>query len=317
MNLPSPDSTSATRDIEFLDPRPPQEIQFDLERDLMVRLRGAQSGGHLAFMGTFKVNGAKAQVFLEFMAALRQTNAYLLRISLTWADLPGEQHAYHRQAAEGWFDLWTRWITGAPAPGPNENIPDLYARLATQALDAEAPFSQTGAIHQQILSGLRAGSTFSTAHKEGGTVISWQNGRFIRADYGESRERVVFPDEAALFAFLRNLYHWETGRHCLPAEPSEVDRWTLILRQLRPAPGCPPGGRGSNRLGLPGGGSGKLYGGHTATQIILAFVIAAAAVGGLVFLRGGPSFFHSIHGQRQTTPVPPAKLPAFHFRPVR
>lgn len=82
---------------------------------------------------------------------------------------------------------------------------------------------------------MRGGATFSTAHKEGGTVISRKGGAFIRQDYGESAAREEFPDEAAFLAFLRRFYDWETARS-YPAgkPPTEADRWHLMLRLLLP-----------------------------------------------------------------------------------
>lgn len=296
-------SANATRHVEFRDARPPQEVQFDLERDLLVRLPGALREGGLEFKNSFNSNGATCQVVLRFEAALPDTNAYSVNFILSWEGLPAAHQDYHRQGAEGWLDLWTHRFTPTPPPRPEENSPSRYGLLTEEALAAEAACASVGAVQQEILAALRAGARFFTAHKEGGTVVSYQNDHYLRADYGESEEREIFPDEAALLVYLRRLYHWETGRHASPQEPSETDRWTLILRLLRPVTPV-SGGRGLASGGV--NGTAKLHAGHTPRQILSAFLIAGAAVGTIVVLRGGPSHFRaSSHPQ----PPPPALTP--------
>jgi hypothetical protein len=79
---------------------------------------------------------------------------------------------------------------------------------------------------------MRQGATFSTAHKEGGTVISFRGGRFISADYGESEAVKTFGDEASFLVFLRQFYDWDTSSNVYPNKVSEFDAWKLMLRLL-------------------------------------------------------------------------------------
>lgn len=225
--------TRAMRTISFRDPRPPQEIQFDLERDLMVLLNPAIEDSRLVMQGSLRVNGAGARVRLRFDAAEERTNGYSLWLQMSWDEMPHAVHAYHRQAAEGWFDLWTRKFTAVPAPIPVRNRTERYTAITALALRAEAHLASVEAVQQEILSAMRSGASFSTAHKEGGTVVSFQSGRFIREDYGEVQSRVEFPDESAFLDALRNLYQWETSRSFHPEQPSEYVRWKLILRMLQ------------------------------------------------------------------------------------
>ena len=57
--------------------------------------------------------------------------------------------------------------------------------------------SEIAQIQRQILDALRAGASFSTCHKEGGTNLVFENGRFVRIDFGDCPDRVEFADEAA------------------------------------------------------------------------------------------------------------------------
>lgn len=271
------DSASVSRLLHFRDLRPPQEIQFDLERELMVLLPSLMQDSRLTYRRTAKVNGASCAVRLCFEAALPRTNCYSVQLVMTWDGQPADSHDYHRKASAGWLDLWTRHLTIANPPPPGEGSSSRYATLAAQARTAEAHFINAGAVQQEILTLLKAGASFSTAHKEGGTTISFQGGHFVRTDYGESNCREEFPDDAALLACLRNLYQWETGRSTYPEQPSDLDRWKLILRLLRPAVQGVRGGKQS---------------GQSTLQCVLAFLIAIVAVGGLVLIRGGPFRFH-------------------------
>ena len=80
---------------------------------------------------------------------------------------------------------------------------------------------------------MKSGAKFFTSHKEGGTHISWQNGRFVRSDYGESDEREEFTDDGEFLKFLRQFYSWETSRNLYPEKASELTAWKLISRLLQ------------------------------------------------------------------------------------
>jgi hypothetical protein len=232
--MTTPDSLSATRQLDFRDPRPPRQLQHLLERELMVLLPATVGEAPLTCRGVVSVNGALCQVVLRFVAALPRTNAYFLELTMTWADLPPEHHDYCRRTSAAWFDLWTRAFTAAPPVSASEGSAARYAELAAPVTAAAADPDGMEAVQREILAALRAGASFSTAHKEGGTHISWKTGAFVRQDHGESDARETFGEEADFLRFLRRFYDWETSRNHPPGKPpSESDRWQLILRLLQ------------------------------------------------------------------------------------
>lgn len=264
------DMTSITRSISFHDPRPPQEIRMDLERDLMVLLNAMVEDSRLVMPGTVKVDGATCAVVLRFEAAGVRTNWYSLVFEMAWGELPSDSHAYHRHAADGWFDLWARNFTDTGKTFPEKNCTKRYADQTAAVLGAEAHLNSVEAVQQEIINGMRAGASFSTAHKEGGTVLSFRGDRFIRADFGESQERVEFADEPSFLTALRNLYQWETGRGFHPDQPSEYVRWKLMLRLLRKA------------AQVDRHGAGKTLEGHQRWIIVLVAIVVG---GGFALLR--------------------------------
>ncbi len=301
--MSSTDSFQATRLLHFRDPAPPHVIRCGLEHDLMVLLPAVMEDGRLEFRGVLNVNGAVCQVVLRFEAALARGNGYSLQLTLSWETLPVEHHDYHRKGSAGWFDFWTRRFSQAGPPCPDEGLPQRYEAMAAQAVAAETELVSEAAVQQEILTGLRAGGSFGTSHKEGGTNISFRSGKFVRVDYGESNEREEFPDDASLLACLRQLYHWETGRGTVPGPPSELDRWKLILRRLRPA----------EKLCR---GTAEGHGGHSLSHVLLAFLIALPAVGGVMLLGGGPLWLHRFSETDEAT-APWAQLPSFQFHDPR
>ena len=283
--------TFATRSISFLDPRPPQEIRVSLERDLMVLLSAVVEDAWLVMCGSLKVNGATCSVVLRFDAAGARTNGYSLKFEMSWAELPPDSHAYHRHAAGGWFDLWTRNFTEARESLPKNNSSKRYIAQMAEAIGAEWHLTSIEAVQQEILIAMRAGGSFSTAHKEGGTVLSFLRGLFIRADYGESQNRVEFADETSFLAALRNLYQWETGRSFHPDQPSEYVRWKLILRLLRT----------QSQSGCNGTSDGR-----RSPQLWIVILVAIIMGGGFAVLRN-----------RRFRPNPPPPMEKFNGTPPK
>ena len=226
-----PDAPCATREVEFREARPPRDIRGALERQFMAPLPARMVDGALECRGAASVHGATCFITLRFVAAAPGANAYRLRLTLSWDGLPPEHHDYHRRTADSWFDLWTRDFKPAPPAAPARS--QEYDRLAADALAEDTEPSRVEAVQRHVLQAMRDGATFSTAHKEGGTVISWRGGRFVRQDYGESEAREVFDDEVSFLAFLRRFFDWETRRGIPGGAPGESDRWRLIARLLR------------------------------------------------------------------------------------
>lgn len=158
--------------------------------------------------------------------------------------------------------------------------------------------SESAAIQQEILTALRAGAEFRTAHKEGGTTIRWQRGRFLREDYGDWSERAEYTNEAEFLAFLERFFEWES-RGFQQVELPDAQRWRNIRQLLQ---GHTPSGavqaepeREISPLWKPA-----------------AFLIAAAAVALVVWLRGG------IHWRTGAPQEPaPQKLDTFDGTPPR
>lgn len=218
------------RVLHFRDSRPPQEIQFALERDLMVLLQPVQENSRLVFHGSVKIDGGMHSVRLRFEAALPRENCYSLTVTASGAE-PARREG-HLQAASGWFEFWTRDFQSAPPPPAGEGAGECYRALVEQAIAAEAHLTSVPAVQEEILAAMRRGAMFSTAHKEGGTRIAFEQGRFVRTDYGEWDRRDEFPDDAAFRAFLRKFFDWDTSRNTFPEKVSDFEAWKLILRLL-------------------------------------------------------------------------------------
>ncbi|MEI9863518.1 MAG: hypothetical protein WDN00_02980 [Limisphaerales bacterium] len=98
--------------MSFRDQRPPHEIQFALERDLMVLFAAAMDNGRLVMVGKSKQVGAQYVFVLRFEAALLLENYYSLRVETSWAERAAIHHDYYRKTAGSWFSFWTRSFTG-------------------------------------------------------------------------------------------------------------------------------------------------------------------------------------------------------------
>lgn len=231
--LQSSTPVSATWLLHFRDARPPQDIQFQLERALMTLMPPRIEAGKLVCRANAKVNGARYSFLLRYEAALPRTHCYSLRVEASWAELPTEHHEHFRQSSGSWFDLWTRDFRRASPPSADDGSAERYGAACVAALNAEAGLDSSEAIQHAIVAAMKRGASFSTAHKEGGTDIRWRDGRFVRSDYGESEERQEFASEAKFLTFLRQFYHWETSRNAYPDTVPDTDAWKLILRLLQ------------------------------------------------------------------------------------
>lgn len=231
----SDNATSASHLLNFRDTRPPQDIQAALERTLVAPMRPAHENGRLCYHATVNVTGAAYVVVLRFEAALVRTYAYSLRIDVSWAEMPATHHDYFRKSCVSWFDFWTREFSAAPSPGPGDGDIVGYMAACEAARQAEADLATVPVLQQAILAAMRAGASYTTAHKEGGTTIRWDCGHFVRTDYGESNECRKFPDDAQFLAFLRRFYDWEVSRNTAPDKVSDLDAWRLMLRLLTPS----------------------------------------------------------------------------------
>jgi hypothetical protein len=225
--------TGWSRVLHFQDRRPPHEVQFALERELMALFAGAVDNGKLCMLARANVNGARFFFELRFEAALLLKNCYSLRVEVSWAEHAATHHDYFRKTSDSWFHLWTRDLVAASAPRANAGLGERYRKLCAEALGAETHLDSVAAVQRAIVEGVKRGGSFGTSHKEGGTNIFWRDGKFIRSDYGDYPDHKIFTDEAEFLKMLRQFCQFDvtrnTGREPLP----EFDIWKLILRRMR------------------------------------------------------------------------------------
>lgn len=226
-------ATGVKHILHFEDRRPPHEVQFALERELMTLFAGAMDNGKLCLLARGNVNGARYFFELRFEAALFFRNCYSLRVEASWAEQPANSHDYFRKTADSWFSLWTRDLMAANPPKPDAGSPERYRKLAEAALAAETHLDSVAAIQQAIVAGIKQGGTYGTSHKEGGTNIFWRSGRFIRSDYGDYPDHKEFTDETKFLTMLQQFCQWDVHRHAGPDKLSEFDAWKLILRRMQ------------------------------------------------------------------------------------
>jgi hypothetical protein len=227
-------ATGVKRVLHFEDKRPPQEVQFALERELMTSFAKAMDDGKLCMLARGNVNGARYNFELRFEAALFFRNCYSLRVEASWAEHSADSHDYFRKTSDSWFSLWTRDLMAANPPKADAGSADRYRKLADAALVAETNLDSVAAIQQAIIAGMKDGGSYSTSHKEGGTNIFWRSGKFIRSDYGDDPNHQEFKDEAEFLKMLQQFCHWDVHRLAGQNKLSEFDTWKLILRRLHP-----------------------------------------------------------------------------------
>jgi hypothetical protein len=233
MNNPGTPPLEAQREIRFVDPRSPHEIQFQLESTLLILFEPVREDSKLVLRGSAKITGCPYTFELRFDGAYPEGNFYTLRIRASWEKLPATHHDYYMHSAESWFGYWTKPFHQSALPSDATRNEERSRELEQQCIEAEAHLSSVDAVQQAILSEMREGAYFVTAHKEGGTHLRWNGTHFHRADYGESEDTETFPDDASFLGFLRQFYNGDVSRQTYPEKVPELAAWKLILRLLR------------------------------------------------------------------------------------
>lgn len=226
-------ATSAMRLLHFRDHRPPHEVQFALERDLMTLFSVAMKNDHLTMTATAKVVGARYDIELRFEAAMPLQNCYSLRVETSWRDAAATHHDYYRKTAASWFSHWTRDLMPADPPATDAGSRARYQEMCAASLHAEAHLDTVPALQQAIVAAMKTGARFTTSNKEGDTNIRWNGDRFVRTDSGDYPDTVVFTNETEFLDALRKFYDWETSKNVYPEKVSDFVAWKLILRLLR------------------------------------------------------------------------------------
>ena len=226
-------ATSATFLLHFRDHRPPHEVQFALERDLMSLFTASMQNDRLTLRAKAMVVGARYDFELRFEAALPNNHCYSLRVNTSWADAAATHHDYCRKTASSWFGFWTRDFQPADPPDTATGPDVRYQAICAASLNAEAHLDTVPALQQAVIAALKSGARFSTSHKEGGTNITWNGDRFVRDDYGDYPDHITYTSEAHFLEALRKFYDRETSKNVYPEKVSELEAWRLMLRLLR------------------------------------------------------------------------------------
>ena len=225
-------ATEVTRLLHFRDSRPPHEIQFALEGDLMVLFTNTGDDDHWSVTADSSVSGALHHLKLCLEATLTTENCYSLSVGTSWARDDESHQDYYRKTAGSWFQLWTRDFNGANPPAADAGSAADYKMQYEAALQSEAHLDSIPSVQQAIVAAMKQGARFIRSSKEGDTTLRWQNGNFVLSSTGVYPETRVFQSEAEFLIALRQYYDFETSRGTYPNKPSDFDAWKLILRQL-------------------------------------------------------------------------------------
>lgn len=231
-NLVAEGATGWTREVEFNDRRSPLDLQAVLEEAWMAPFAPVWVGHILVFKGELDLTGVHYQVEVAFLDVGPRGNHFRLRTMVSWEGAAALYHDYFRRTSEGWFALWTQRLKETRPRGKSQREAGSYAALCSEVLTAQEGLNSPVTLKQRIVDGLKQGGTFSTAHKEGGTRISWITDRYVRSDYGECPERSVYESDADLLAMLWRLLEPEVARQAGPAGHPEAATWRLIWRQM-------------------------------------------------------------------------------------
>ncbi len=227
-------ASGATRVLYFGDKRPPHEVQFAMERELMTLFTPSMEDGKLCLRAKAIVVGADYDFLLCFEAALSDWNCYSLRATVLWGELPSDHADYFRKTAASWFASWTSAFVAANRPLVNEGSAERYRKLCEEGFNAEKQLDSVAAIQQTIIAAIKDGARFCDSHKEGGTNIYWKGEQFVRSDYGDNPDKRHFTDEIEFLKMLRQFCHCDVTRNSGKDQLSEIDSWRLIMRRMDP-----------------------------------------------------------------------------------
>lgn len=220
--------------FHFKDIRPPQEVQFHLEKQIGSLFTLSMENRMLVFRSRADVIGVVYTLEMRFTGSLQRKNHFTLHAEASWGGESAPNREYYRNTAEGWFQMWIRGLTPAPPPKPGEGVGESYLEACEIAIHAEDHLKSVEAIQQAILDGMYKGGRYSTSHKEGGTHICWRIDRFIRSDYGDYPDHQNYQDPGEFLKALRQFFHWDIQRYAGKTPFSEIEVWKLLLRRMSP-----------------------------------------------------------------------------------
>lgn len=219
----------------LLDARPPQQIQAQLERSIMVAFAPAGSAAPAARMARFTWPTKAYRFTLQLLDVLPHGNSYSLAVEVDLeaaADKSCAELEAERRWSQGQLAQWTSDLRLLPTPAPGPGSAQRHQALVEAWRAAEAPLTDVLATQRAILSALRDGAVFSTVHLEGGTIVRHDGQRFVIADFGPSQKSRRFASDAEVLSHLRAQYDRRIGWRNELARATDADAWRLIYRQL-------------------------------------------------------------------------------------
>ncbi len=245
-----------TRETYFWYDRGPFQAKFDLEKLTGILLKlDRSSEDKLVYRGS-SVTGATTHVVeVRFEAVLPRVpyivkpptdpreyrNLFLLRVE-TSAPKKWYTENELKESAAKTFDYWTlRLPCGSQTIAWADASREFYEQQAKEAIDQELELASRLedpvpiiALQKTVLAALRDGKQFRTAHKEGGTILSFNGAKFMRENYGEEPSVTEFASDQEMIDCIRRFYDWDSRKDTYPHRPSELDVWKYIQRQLLP-----------------------------------------------------------------------------------
>jgi hypothetical protein len=113
-------------------------------------------------------------------------NRYTLAVTADWSTRDSASHDYFRKSPAGWFDFWTRGFQPSALAKPGAVSAVNYRRRLEESLAAESDLVDVPAIHQAILTAMKAGARYTANHKEGGSNIRYVGPHFLKVDEGDT-----------------------------------------------------------------------------------------------------------------------------------
>lgn len=226
----------------FTDARPVLEVKYDFEKRVRRLLMRDPERPGLVFGNTapsYTTAGGTTTVELRLEAAYDAHNLYALEAVFAAASDPAKEKKWEENVRLA-FDRWSGGLALTDTCAPCS--PERYQQVMQETIAREFELAHRvnpeedaaiRVIQDSILTALRRGKSFSTAHHEGGTNIRWVGAVFVLQDYGESNDREEFTDAENFLLRLRKFYDWDSRRDDYPHAPPEVEAWRFIERQLR------------------------------------------------------------------------------------
>jgi len=217
------------------------EVKFEIEKTTGLLLaRDTTEITQLTYSGSDNPPYIGREVQLRFEAALPNGNWYSLHVS-AWVPHTWYTEIEFRRNADRAWESWVRNLQTDSSLGPLDSASqELYDHRVREAVEEEERIASRKedpapimALQQEILSELRKGRSFRTAHHEGGTSIYFDGKTYVCSEYGEVESLKALESENEALDRIKELYDWESRKGSFPHRPPELEVWEFIQRQLR------------------------------------------------------------------------------------